>query len=70
MDCDPELRCVGRHDGGDDIAYGEGRRRRLIGDTKNRILESRRLCVCNLTHLVEALRNYFKAAANGIIKPL
>jgi hypothetical protein len=70
MDCDPELGCVGHHDGGDDITYGEGRWRRLIGDTKNKILESRRLCVCNLAHFVEALRNFFRATANGIIKPL
>jgi hypothetical protein len=70
MDCDPELGCIGHNDGGDDIAYGEGRWRRLIGDPKNRILESRRHCVCNLAHFVEALHNYFRATANGIIKPL
>jgi hypothetical protein len=70
MDCDPELGRVGRHDGGDNIAYGEGRWRRLIGDTKNRILESRWLCVRNLAHFVEALGSFFRATANGIIKPL
>ena len=70
MDCDTELRCVGHHDGRDDIAYGKGRRRRLIGDTKNRILESRGLGVCNLAHFVEALGNFFDTTANGILKPL
>jgi len=70
MDCDPELGCVRHHNGGDDIAYGEGRWGRLIGHTKNRILESWRVCVCNLAHFVETLRNFFGATANGIIKPL
>ena len=70
MDCDPELGCVGHHDGGNDITYGEGRGRRLIGDTKNRILESRWHCVCNLADFVEALCNFFRATANGIFKPL
>ena len=70
MDCDPELGCVGHHDGRDDIAYGEGRWRRLIGDTKNWILESWRLYVCNLVHFVEALYDFFRATANGIIKLL
>ena len=70
MDGDPELGCVRHHDGGDDIAYGERRWRRLIGDTKNGILESRRLCVCNLAYFVKALRDFFWATADGIIKPL
>jgi hypothetical protein len=66
MDCDSELGSVGQHDGGDDITYGEGRWRRLISDVENEILESWRLRVNNLADFVEALRNFFRTAANGM----
>ena len=70
MDCDLKLGRAGHHDGGDNIAYGEGRRRWLIGETKNGILESRGFWVRNLAQFVEALRNFFRTTANGIIKQL
>jgi hypothetical protein len=70
MDCDPELGCVGQCDGGDDIAYGEGRWRWLIGDTKNWIMKSRWLRVRNLAQFFEALRNLFRATTSRTIKHL
>lgn len=66
MDRDPELGGVGEHDGGDNITYGEGRWGRLIGETKNGILESWWLCPYNLAHFIQALHNFLRTMANGI----
>jgi len=60
------LRAVGERNGGDNIPYGEGRWRRLIGKTKNGILESWWLYVYSLAQFVEALHNFFRAVADGI----
>jgi len=60
------LGAVGKRYGGDDIPYGEGRWRRLIGKTKNRVLESWWLRVYNLAKFVEALHNLFRTVADGI----
>jgi len=66
VDRDPELRAVGEQNSGDNISYGERRWGRLIGESKNGILESWWLRVYNLAQFVEALHNLFRAVADGI----
>jgi hypothetical protein len=66
MDRDLKLGGVGEHDGRDNITQGEGRWGRLIGETKNGILESWSLCAYNLAHFVQALHNLFRTMADGI----
>ena len=63
MDSDPERGAAGRHDGGDNITYGEGRWGRHIGETKNGILERWWFYFCDLTYFSEALRNFFRTMA-------
>lgn len=64
---DLEGRATGRHYSGDNVAYGEGRRRWLIGDTKNGILEGRWFYVYYLTRLFEALYDPLRTLAVGIL---
>ena len=66
MDSDLERGAVGRHDGGDNITYGEGRWGWPIGETKNGILESWWFDLYDLTRFVEVLHNLFGTKATYI----
>lgn len=64
---DLEGGATGRHYSGDNVAYGEGRRGWLIGDTKNGILEGWWFYVYYLTRLFEVLCDPLRTLAGGIL---
>ena len=64
---DLEGGATGRHYGGDNVAYGEGRWGWLIGETNNRILEGWWFYVYYLSHLFEALRNPLRTLAGRVL---
>lgn len=67
MDRDSEWGVLG--DGGDNITYGEGRWGWLIGETKNRILDSRWFRLYDLAHFIQILHDFFRTIANRTCQP-
>jgi len=64
MNGDLKRGTVGKHDGKDDITYGECWWGWLIGETKNWILESWWFYVYNLTHFVERFGNFLRTMSD------